>query len=175
MDFPRQIPLKKFEDSRGFFFESYNRSYFEGHGVGVSFVQDNVSLSLKKGTVRGLHFQVPPYDQAKLVICLKGSILDVVVDLRKNSPHYLEKTYVKLDGYEPSAFYVPVGFAHGFCTLEDDVIVQYKVSNIYSPAHDGGLFWKDEQLAIEWPFFEEYYLSDKDKKLPHFGNLTNPF
>lgn len=156
-----------FEDHRGNFVESYNRKSYLEIGIATEFVQDNQSLSILKGTVRGLHFQKTPRAQAKLVRALTGSAYDVVVDIRKNSQTFGKWAGVTLDAKLHQQIYIPEGFAHGFCTLEDRTIMNYKVSDFYSKDHDSGIFWDDPILAIEWPLYrEEAILSDKDKTLP---------
>ncbi|MDY0029165.1 MAG: dTDP-4-dehydrorhamnose 3,5-epimerase [Pseudobdellovibrionaceae bacterium] len=156
-----------FEDHRGNFVESYNRKDYENIGITNEFVQDNQSLSFKKGTIRGLHFQKAPYAQAKLVRALTGSAYDVVVDVRKKSPTFGKWAGVVLDAKTHQQIYIPEGFAHGFCALEDQTIMNYKVSAFYSKDHDRGIFWNDPALAIDWPLNkEDAILSDKDKSLP---------
>ncbi len=156
-----------FEDHRGNFVESYNRKDYGDIGITNEFVQDNQSLSLRKGTVRGLHFQKAPYAQAKLVRAMTGSAYDVVVDVRKDSSTFGQWAGVTLDAKTHRQIYIPEGFAHGFCTLEDHTIMNYKVSAFYSKDHDSGIFWDDPALAIDWPLNkEDAILSDKDKSLP---------
>ncbi len=137
------VKTKMFSDERGYFSEVYNRAAFAAGGIRLEFVQDNVSLSLKTGTVRGLHFQTPPFAQAKLIRAVRGSILDVVVDIRRNSPTFGQHVKVELSGGDCRQLFVPAGYAHGFCTLEPDTEVQYKVSAPYSAEHDRGLAWND--------------------------------
>ena len=161
-------------DQRGFLLESYSRDRYTKCGIAASFIQDNHSLSVKKGVVRGLHFQVPPATQNKLVRVTRGAICDIVVDLRKSS-----KTFGKWLSFDLSAdnfrqLYVPAGFAHGFCTLEDNTEVQYKVDNPYSPAHDSGIRWNDPDIAIVWPV-DDPVLSVKDGNLPYLRNFASPF
>ena len=161
-------------DERGFLLESYSQKRFADGGVHAAFVQDNHSRSVKKGVLRGLHFQSPPFAQNKLIRATRGSIWDVVVDLRRQSP-----TFGKWRGFELSdvnfhILLVPAGFAHGFCTLEENSEVQYKVDNPYSPAHEHGIRWNDPDLAIVWPL-KEPVLSAKDRVLPFFRNFVTPF
>ncbi len=158
------IQPQVFEDSRGFFYEAYNQSVFAAHGIKDSFAQDNLSLS-SKGVVRGLHYQVPPKAQSKLVRVLKGSILDVVVDIRKSSKTFGQHVAGRISAEKKEMLYVPAGFAHGFCALEDDTEVMYKVSELYSKDHERGILWNDPSLAIEWPHLH-FILSDKDQKFP---------
>jgi dTDP-4-dehydrorhamnose 3,5-epimerase len=161
------IRSKRFEDRRGRFAETYVRRDFLNIGVTAEFVQDNQSLSLQRGTVRGLHFQTPPFAQAKLVRVLRGRILDVIVDLRRSSSRYGEHAAVELSEEGGEQLFVPAGFAHGFCTLEPNTEVLYKVDAPYSAQHDGGIYWADAALAIPWPVSEEdAVVSDKDRKLP---------
>jgi len=158
------IEPRAFADDRGFFLESYKRSDFVKNGIDAEFLQDNHSLS-SKGVLRGLHYQKPPYTQAKLVRVIKGSAWDVAVDIRKNSPTYKKWIGVELSEENRRMFYIPEGFAHGFLALTDEVHLLYKCSNEYSPAHDAGIIWNDPELAIEWPV-EKPLLSDKDLILP---------
>jgi dTDP-4-dehydrorhamnose 3,5-epimerase len=165
-----------FEDERGFFLETYSRKEFEQAGIVAEFVQDNHSMSGQKGVLRGLHFQRPPVSQAKLVRVTKGSVYDVIVDLRKNS-----KTFGRWQGFDLSSgnfnmLFVPKGFAHGFCTLENETEIMYKVDEFYSPQEDSGIAWNDQTLAIDWPV-QEPILSEKDKKQQTFDELikNNPF
>ncbi len=167
---------RRFADSRGFFVETYNRRRFHELGLTVEFVQDNQSFSSRVGTVRGLHFQRPPTAQTKLVSAIRGAVLDVVVDLRQGSPHYARHVAVRLDAAEGAMLLVPAGFAHGFCTLEPDSVLSYKVDAHYSAPDDDGLYWADPALGIEWPVSEaEALLSDKDKKLPGLAEVSRCF
>jgi dTDP-4-dehydrorhamnose 3,5-epimerase len=166
----------KFGDHRGFFSEVYNKGDLAKIGVAIDFVQDNHSLSGDKGTVRGLHYQAPPFAQDKLVRVVRGAIFDVAVDLRRGSPTYGEHVSAVLSASEWTQILVPVGFAHGFMTLEPDTEVIYKVSNYYAPEHDYGVLWNDPQLRIEWPLPEgDAILSDKDRNQPRFSELVSPF
>lgn len=170
------ITPKKYGDDRGFFSETFNDKSLAEEGFKTKFVQDNQSLSVDTGVVRGLHFQSPPFAQDKLVRVLKGRILDVAVDIRKGSPTYGQHIAVELSAENWKQLLVPTGFAHGFCTLEPNTEVIYKVTNYYSPDHDHGLKWDDPDLAIEWPISnEEAILSEKDKGLPYFKDLDSPF
>ncbi|WP_046865275.1 dTDP-4-dehydrorhamnose 3,5-epimerase [Microvirga massiliensis] len=175
---PAAIPAVKiirvpvFEDPRGTFSEVYNRQALAAAGIAIGFVQDNVSLSRPVGTVRGLHFQAPPFAQDKLVRVVRGRILDVAVDLRRNSPSFGRHVAVELSGENRLQLLVPVGFAHGFCTLAPDTEVYYKVSAHYAAAHDHGLAWDDPALGIEWPVSPtEALLSDKDRAQPRLADL----
>ncbi len=170
------VQPKLFRDARGFFLETYSRRAFAAAGIGEELVQDNHSLSREQGVVRGLHFQLPPFAQAKLVRVLKGSILDVAVDLRRSSPSYGRHVTAVLSAESCTQIFVPVGFAHGFCTLEPDTEVAYKVGNYYAPAHDRGLAWDDPALAIVWPVAAAVaVLSEKDKRHPRLAELGEVF
>jgi dTDP-4-dehydrorhamnose 3,5-epimerase len=170
------ITPRKFGDDRGFFSETYNRQVFAEAGISKELVQDNQSLSALTGTLRGLHFQSPPYAQDKLVRVVRGSIIDVTVDLRASSPTFGRHIAVELSAANWRQLYMPVGFAHGFCTLEPDTEVVYKVSNYYSAAHDKGLAWDDEALGIPWPVSKaDAILSDKDGKHPLLRDLPGYF
>jgi dTDP-4-dehydrorhamnose 3,5-epimerase len=159
-------------DARGSFAETYNRRIFEASGMRYDFVQDNQSVSARRGTVRGLHFQTPPAAQAKLVRVLKGSVLDVAVDLRRGSPTYGRHVKRMLSSDNREQILVPEGFAHGFCTLEDNVLVFYKVSNYYSPVHERGIRWDDADLNIDWWLGgSDALLSSRDLDYPGFRNL----
>jgi dTDP-4-dehydrorhamnose 3,5-epimerase len=170
------IGTKKFGDHRGFFSETYNKKAFTDAGIPLEFVQDNHSLSADVGTIRGLHFQTPPFAQDKLVRVVRGRILDVAVDLRRNSPTFGKWASAEISDQEWNQILVPIGFAHGFCTLEPDTEVIYKVTNYYSPAHDRGLLWNDPDLRIDWPVkAENAVLSDKDRKQPRLKDLEFRF
>ena len=170
------LTLKGFADSRGVFCETYNLRRFQASGIDVVFVQDNHSTSKHIGTVRGLHFQTPPFAQDKLVRVLRGAILDVVVDIRRGSPSYGRHVAVELRASDWSELFVPIGFAHGFCTLEPDTEVLYKVSNYYAPEHDRGLLWSDPALGIAWPVApESAHLSDKDQRHPVLADIGHWF
>ncbi|MGP9813719.1 dTDP-4-dehydrorhamnose 3,5-epimerase [Rhodopseudomonas sp. NSM] len=170
------IVPKGFADTRGVFCETYNHRRFVEHGIAFDFVQDNQSSSAQAGTIRGLHFQSHPAAQDKLVRVLRGRILDVAVDLRRASPTYGKWVAEELSADNGKQLLVPVGFAHGFCTLEPDTLVLYKVTGYYSPAHDLGVAWNDPDLAIDWPVTpDKAVLSDKDSKLPPFRSLPAYF
>ena len=170
------IAPKKFEDGRGWFVETYSRRVLETHGIDLEFVQDNRSLSRPVGTVRGLHFQIAPFAQDKLIQVMRGSILDVAVDIRTGSPTFGRHVAVTLSADDPTQMLVPVGFAHGFCTLEPDTEVMYKVSAFYSREHEMGLQWNDPALAIAWPVTaERAVLSDKDTRNPMLADLPAVF
>jgi dTDP-4-dehydrorhamnose 3,5-epimerase len=164
-----------FGDDRGYFIESYNQKKFEDALGPITFLQDNESKSTK-GVLRGLHFQKPGFDQAKLVRCIEGEVLDVTVDIRKNSKTYGEYLAVLLSGENKKQLFVPRGFAHGFVVLSDTAIFSYKVDNWFSPEHDGGIIWNDPYLDIDWGICNnEVKLSEKDNKLPTFNNFQTPF
>jgi dTDP-4-dehydrorhamnose 3,5-epimerase len=175
-----QIPVllstRRHADARGWFVESYNARTLAQHGIACDFVQDNQSLSRRKGTIRGLHFQLAPKAQAKLVRVVRGSIYDVAVDIRRNSPTYGRSVGIELSADNGWQLYVPVGFAHGFCTLEDDTEVAYKVSEFYSPQHDAGLRWDDPDIDVAWPVAAaDVVVSDKDAAQPRLAEFTGDF
>lgn len=163
------IEPAKHGDARGFFSETFRADRFEAVAGPVRFVQDNQSLSAKKGTVRGLHYQKAPRGQGKLVRVLRGAILDVAVDARPGSPSFGRHVAVELSEANWRQLYIPEGFLHGFCTLSDDVEVTYKVTDYYSPAHDAAVRWDDPTLAIAWPVAEAM-VSDKDRNAPLFAD-----
>lgn len=166
----------KFVDHRGYFSETYNETEFKKAGVYGRYVQDNQSLSVAKGAVRGLHFQIQPFAQDKLIRVISGSILDVAVDIRRDSPTFGQHVTAVLSAENGQQIFVPAGFAHGFCTLEPNTEVFYKVTNYYSPEHDRGIIWNDPDIGIDWPVTpEEAILSDKDRDNPRLGDLLNEF
>lgn len=165
-----EISPRIFEDDRGFFFESYQRKLFHDNGIPVDFVQDNQSFS-KKGVLRGLHFQKSPFAQGKLVRVIIGKALDVAVDLRENSPTFGQHELFVLDSSTHNMVYVPEGFAHGFLALED-TILQYKCTNLYNKATEGGLIWNDPQLNIQWGI-ENPLVSEKDAMLPSLAEYLH--
>jgi dTDP-4-dehydrorhamnose 3,5-epimerase len=169
------IEPRLFKDSRGYFFESFSESDFARNVADVRFVQDNESKS-SYGVLRGLHFQKPPYAQAKLVRVVKGRVLDVAVDLRKGSPTYGQYEAVELSGDNHRQFFIPRGFAHGFCVLSDEAIFQYKCDNYYAPQSEGAVRWDDPDLAIDWKMpAEDILLSDKDRMHPGLNELEDIF
>jgi dTDP-4-dehydrorhamnose 3,5-epimerase len=171
----RIIP-RRFEDPRGWFCETYQRDRFRAAGIDADFVQDNQSWSKPAGTLRGVHFQTPPYAQAKLVRCLKGRIWDVAVDLRVDSPTCGQWVAAELTAAGGEQLYIPAGFGHGFLTLEPETEVAYKVDAFYAPECDGGIAWNDPDLAISWPLpGAAPQLSDKDAHLPAFKDFVSPF
>lgn len=157
---------KVFGDHRGFFYESYRKSVFSENGINEDFVQDN-HVSSSKGVLRGLHYQIEPATQAKLLRVIRGSIFDVAVDIRKNSKTFGKYIGIHLDAEKKQMLYIPKGFAHGYCSLEDHCEVLYKVSENYSPEHERGILWNDPEIGIEWPKLDmDYSLSEKDTKYP---------
>jgi len=163
-----------FQDERGYFFESYNKEKFLSQGIDQNFVQDNESKSMK-GVLRGLHFQKPPYTQGKLVRVMKGAVLDVAVDLRKNSPSYGKWASIELTEDNKFMYWIPPGFAHGFITLEDNTVFFYKCTNVYNKNSEGSILWNDPTLNIEWGGLESPILSDKDKEAPLFADFISPY
>lgn len=163
-----------FKDKRGYFIESYNKkAYNKALGIDINFVQDNESLS-SRGVLRGLHYQFGEYAQAKLVRVVKGSILDVVVDLRKESSTFGEHLSIKLSGDNKTQLFIPRGFAHGFLVLEDDTILGYKCDNFYNKEAERGIIYNDKDLSIDWKFpKEELVISDKDLILPNFNSVKS--
>src|SRR5215471_9470658 len=175
-DLPRIIAPKRHVDPRGWFSETFHEQRLHDLGIRCRFVQDNQSSSRSAGTLRGLHFQLPPHAQAKLIMALRGRILDVAVDVRRGSPTYGQHVSVELSAECGRQFYIPIGFAHGFLTLTDDVLVMYKTSEYYAPAHDSGIRWNDPDIALPWPFDEaDIILSEKDRRLPFLKEFTSPF
>jgi dTDP-4-dehydrorhamnose 3,5-epimerase len=172
---PLLITPKRFIDIRGFLSETYNARVFAEAGIASVFVQDNHSLSRQRGTVRGLHFQAPPRVQEKLMRVLKGRILDVVLDLRKDSPTYGRHVAVELGADDGRQLYVPAGFAHGFCTLEPDTEVFYKVTDFWAPETEGGVLWNDPALGIAWPDFAGAQIVAKDAAHPRLSEFVTPF
>ncbi|WRP06314.1 dTDP-4-dehydrorhamnose 3,5-epimerase [Rossellomorea aquimaris] len=162
-------------DHRGWFMETYSNSKFLEFGLDLNFVQDNQSFSAAKGTLRGLHYQLNPKAQTKLVRCTKGAIFDVAVDIRKNSPCFGEWFGIELTEENKKQLLVPKGFAHAFMTLTDNVEVQYKVDELYSPENDRGIIWNDPEIGIEWPFNVTPILSEKDQKAPLLKDAENNF
>lgn len=172
----RLITPVRHGDARGFFSETYNRRALAEHGIDIEFVQDNHSLSGPRGTVRGLHYQLPPFAQDKLLRVVRGAVFDVAVDLRRESPTFGQHVSAVLSADEGTQVLVPAGFAHGFCTLEADTEVIYKVSDYYAPDHDRGITWDDPDLGIEWPVgVDEAVLSDRDRRHPAFRDATDLF
>ena len=167
------IKPRIFEDERGYFFESWSKESFSTNGIDINFVQDNQSLS-SKGVIRGLHFQNPPFEQGKLVRVISGSVLDVAVDIRSNSPTYGDHVSVFLSGQNKTMFWIPPGFAHGFSTQEDNTIFSYKCSGIYNKESEESLLWNDIDLNIDWKV-KKPIISEKDKISKSFNNFKSQF
>lgn len=164
-----------FKDSRGYFFESFSQREFNEKVTPIQFVQDNESCS-SYGVMRGLHFQKPPYSQSKLVRCVKGSVLDVAIDIRKGSPTYGKHVAIELSAENHLQFFIPKGFAHGYAVLSEEAIFQYKCDEFYTPQSEGGIQLMDESLGINWPISaDDAILSDKDKKYPKLSEITSDF
>jgi dTDP-4-dehydrorhamnose 3,5-epimerase len=167
---------RRFGDQRGYFSETWSAAHMAGQGLDIRFVQDNESLSAKAGTLRGLHYQAPPFAQAKLVRVARGAILDVAVDARRGSPTYGRWVAEEISAENGAQILVPVGFLHGFLTLTDDTLVIYKVDNVYDAGSDGGVRWNDPDIGIDWGVAEEgLTLSDKDRRAPLFREWVSPF
>jgi dTDP-4-dehydrorhamnose 3,5-epimerase len=164
---------KVFEDPRGYFFESFNQKLLEEAGIKENFVQDNQSLS-QKGVLRGLHLQKPPYAQGKLVRVITGAVLDVVVDIRKNSPTYGKHFSIELNERNKIMFWIPAGFAHGFSTLENNTIFYYKCTNYYNKESEASVIWNDPDIGIDWKI-DQPLLSEKDKVGLALKDFTSPF
>lgn len=171
------IKPKRFGDDRGWFTEFYSKKKFADLGIADEFVQDNHSLSVPIGTLRGLHFQTPPFAQAKLVRCIRGKIFDIAVDVRRDSPTYGQWVGAELSAENGHQLFIPIGFAHGFVTLAPSTEVTYKVTNLYAPANDGGIRWNDPQVNVAWPLQEKVspLLSPKDEVMPLLADFNSPF
>lgn len=164
------IEPKVFKDSRGYFFESYNKKKFDEEITPIDFIQDNESQS-EYGVLRGLHYQIPPFTQSKLVRVISGKVLDIVVDIRKSSPCFGELVVAELSAENKRQLFIPRGFAHGFVVLSEKAIFYYKVDNYYSPKHERGILFNDPELSIDWKLpVENFKLSEKDIKLPKLKN-----
>jgi|TARA_X000000950_G_scaffold289372_1_gene412502 dTDP-4-dehydrorhamnose 3,5-epimerase len=169
------IEPKVFRDERGYFFETYNKKKFEKNIEDIYFIQDNESKSCK-GVLRGLHFQKPPFDQAKLVRCIEGRVLDVAVDVRKGSKTFLKHVTVELSEVNKRQLFIPRGFAHGFIVLSELAVFSYKVDNIYAPKYDTGIKWNDKELNIDWKIeHNQIIVSEKDSNLPYLNDFKSPF
>ena len=176
MSLPRLIVPKRKLDARGWLAETYNEARLRALGIDGRFVQDNQSYSQRAGTLRGLHFQAPPFAQAKLISVLYGRVLDVAVDVRRGSPTFGKHVSAELSAETGHQFYIPAGFAHGVLTLENDVVLNYKVSGYYAAAHEGGIRWDDPDIAIAWPMAAgAITLSEKDRRLPLLKDFDSPF
>ena len=167
------VTPRRHADARGFFVETYNGRDFAAVGIPNTFVQDNQSLSRQRGTIRGLHFQLAPEPQAKLVRVLAGAVFDVAVDLRRGSASYGRWCGADLTAAGGEQLFIPVGFAHAFCTLEPDTVVAYKVDGFYNKGAEGGVRWDDPDIAVRWPV-DEILVSDKDAALPYLKDLAQP-
>ena len=177
-EIPEIIEIRpiRHRDQRGFFSEIFRETVLREHGVEVSFVQENLSLSVDRGVVRGLHFQLPPAAQAKLIRVGAGAILDVAVDIRRGSPTYGRHVALVLSAAEGNQLFVPEGFAHGFCTIEPNTEVVYKVNRYYAAEHERGMAWDDPALGIAWPVAPDAaLLSDKDRRQPRLSELPTHF
>jgi dTDP-4-dehydrorhamnose 3,5-epimerase len=173
---PIEIQPRKIEDERGYFSEIFRLENFIAHAGPVQFVQDNQSLSVRAGTIRGLHFQSHPAAQGKLVRCLAGKLLDIAVDLRRDSETYGKWLSVVLSPEQNNQLWVPEGFGHGFCTLEPNSVISYRVTSYYSPENDKGVAWDDPEIGIEWPAIADPdTLSPKDRKQPRLAELPAYF
>ena len=161
-------------DNRGYFMESYNKREFKSHGIDIEFIQDNHSLSLKKHTIRGMHYQLQPKAQNKLIRVVTGEILNVVVDIRQGSPTYKQHDKINLSSEKNKLLLVPVGFANGFCSLIDNTEVAYKVDQYYSPEHDRAFAWDDPEIGIDWNVADSI-LSERDKNAPKLSEIENNF
>ena len=182
MFFPQPIPEvilvkpRRFEDIRGYFTETFRQSLYEANGIPGPFLQDNRSLSRAPKVVRGLHFQIAPSAQGKLVRCTRGAILDVAVDIRAGSPTFGQHVAVSLSSENGYQLYIPTGFAHGFCTLTPDCEVEYKVTAYYDPGAEHGILWNDQDLGIDWPLPETPpIVSDRDALLPRLRDIPPYF
>jgi dTDP-4-dehydrorhamnose 3,5-epimerase len=167
-----RIEPRVFGDARGFFFESYHQARFAEHGIEAVFVQDNHSCS-QRGVIRGLHFQIGPWAQGKLIRVIKGAVFDVAVDIRVGSPTFGAWTSENLSADNRRMLYIPPGFAHGFCALEDGTEVLYKTTQVYSPEHERGVAWNDPEIGIGWPELDVAYLvSEKDRTFPRLREIA---
>lgn len=170
------VQPRKFKDDRGYFVETFSRRELETVGIKNDFVQDNQSLSTRRGTLRGLHFQRPPHSQAKLVRVVRGAVFDVAIDLRRGSPTFAKWCATTLTAEEGHQLFVPRGFAHAFCTLEPDTEIAYKVDDYYVAESDTGIIWNDPDIGVSWPIaVRELTLSDKDAALPRLADFESPF
>ena len=175
LDIVKLIKPVRHYDKRGFFVETYTRKNLIDIGINHEFLQDNHSLSYKKGTLRGLHFQAPPYAQAKLIMCAKGAIFDVVVDIRVGSPKFGKWQGYELTAENGNQLYVPVGFAHGFLSMMPNSEVIYKCSEYYNKSSEMSLLWNDPDIGIKWPMENHFILSEKDKMSPRLRDINSPF
>jgi len=176
IDGPLEIVPRKIEDGRGYFSELFRLDQFRRTAGTIDFVQDNQSLSVRPGTIRGIHFQTHPRAQGKLVRCLAGSAFEVAVDLRRDSPTFGKSVSIVLNSETNNQFWIPVGFGHVFCTLEPRTIIGYRVTDYYSPENEFGVAWNDPDIAIDWPdVVDPDSLSAKDRQQPSLADLPNYF
>ena len=176
VNLPRIIVPKRHVDDRGWFSEIFHEKRLYDLSITCRFVQDNQAFSKRAGTLRGLHFQLPPAAQAKLVTVLRGRILDVAVDVRRGSPTFGKHVSTELSAESGRQLYIPLGFAHGYLTLENDVLLVYKVSDYYAPAYDSGICWNDPDIGIPWQFKDtDIFMSDKDRRLQLLKEFVSPF
>jgi dTDP-4-dehydrorhamnose 3,5-epimerase len=172
----RIIVPERFGDARGFFSETWNARALAAAGIDAEFVQDNHARNRRQGTLRGLHYQIPPCAQGKLLRVTRGAVLDVAVDIRRGSPCFGQHAAVLLSAENWQQLWVPAGFAHGYCTLEDDTEVQYKTTHYYSPAHERGIAWDDPALAIRWPLDAAgLVITERDRRLPRLADHPDLF
>jgi dTDP-4-dehydrorhamnose 3,5-epimerase len=169
-----EITLSPIGDSRGFFMRTFDLNGFNKYGLNKIWVQENHARSAQKGIIRGLHFQFPPYAETKLVRCIRGKILDVFVDLRKDSNTFGQWDSIELSEENKNMVFIPRGFAHGYCTLTEESEVLYKVDNFYAPEYEGGLLWNDSDIGIQWPVSDPI-LSDKDKRNMSFKEFVDKY
>lgn len=169
-----KIKLERIGDSRGFFMRFYNKDIFAAHNLQTDWKQESVSFNKEKNTLRGLHFQLPPFNETKIVRAVNGAILDVFVDLRKDSETYGKWDSIELSGENDTAVYIPKGFAHGFKTLEENTLVEYKIDENYSAESANGILWNDQDLAVEWNT-ENPITSERDAQLQKFADFDSPF
>jgi dTDP-4-dehydrorhamnose 3,5-epimerase len=163
------IDIEKREDERGFFARAWCQKELEAHSLNLQWIQANLAFSKKRGTLRGLHYQIAPYEEAKLMRCIRGAIYDVIVDLRPESPTYMQWLGVELTADNHRMLYIPEGFAHGYQSLADDTEVFYPVSQFYTPGSERGVCWNDPAFGIEWPVTKNLILSEKDKSWPDYA------
>lgn len=177
LDIPDVVVVRpvQYKDARGLSSETYSRRVLAGAGIDLDFVQDFQSNSIRIGTIRGLHFQTPPFAQGKLIRVLKGKIFDVAVDLRRSSPTFGKYVSAEISADSWEQIFIPAGFAHGLCTLEANTSVLYKLSSYYSPEHERGIRWDDPDIGIIWPVDGAAQLSDKDLKQPYFRDVGSVF
>ena len=167
------IELEKLEDERGFFARSFCEHEFKNQGLNTKYVQSSISFNKKSGTIRGMHFQVAPYSEIKMIRCVRGAILDVIIDIREKSDTFKKWVFVELTQENRKTLYIPDGFAHGFLTLVDDTEVLYQMSEFYKSEASSGIKYNDPLFNIEWPLNQEPIISEKDRKWPNYQELKN--